>query len=107
MLTFWIALVLLAVGLRLEAVADEERVTVRQFISWLTEAAEDLPEGLDSEIDLTICDRRGKQFIDHVEVEPWRMYSAETGQEVPEGPRGVYIVGHWHPNRPLASTTML
>ena len=71
---------------------------MREFIEWLTEAAENLPEGLDSALDLTICDRRGKQFIDHVEVEPWRAYSIETGRENPDGPRGVYIIGHWHPD---------
>jgi hypothetical protein len=76
---------------------DDDRVTVREFIAELTRAANDLPEGLDSTLELSICQEEDQQFIDEVEIKPWRTYNLEAAQEAPEGPRGVVIIGHWHP----------
>ena len=76
---------------------EEERVTIRIFIELLARAAGNLPEGLDSAIELAICDGTSKQFIDHVEADHWYTVNQETGRVVTDGERGVYIIGHWHP----------
>jgi hypothetical protein len=70
-------------------VADE---SVRKFIQRLTEAAGNLPDGLDSAVELAICDGRDLQFIDRVDVSVWTT--------VPEsGPPQSYVLirPHDHP----------
>jgi hypothetical protein len=53
---------------RLGAVDQE---SVREFIQRLTDAADNLPGGLDSPVELAICDGRDLQFIDRVDVSVW------------------------------------
>jgi hypothetical protein len=48
---------------------DQE--SVREFIQRLTDAADNLPGGLDSPVELAICDGRDLQFIDRVDVGVW------------------------------------
>ena len=69
---------------------DQE--SVREFIQRLTEAAANLPDGLDSAVELAICDGRDLQFIDRVDVSVWTT--------VPEsGPLLSYVLirPHAHP----------
>lgn len=75
---------------------QEERATVRAFISSLMEAAEQLPDGLDSPIDLAICDGHNLQFIDQAEVTWQRQYDTTSGQFVRGKEMCVLIKGHWH-----------
>ena len=55
---------------------DQE--SVRQFIQRLTDAAGRLPSGLDSPVELAMCDGRDLQFIDRVDVSVWTTVP-ETG----------------------------
>jgi hypothetical protein len=48
---------------------DQE--SVREFIQRLTDAADHLPGGLDSPVELAICDGRDLQFVDRVDVSVW------------------------------------
>jgi len=69
---------------------DQE--SVRVFIQRLTDAAGSLPGGLDSPVELAICDGRDLQFIDRVDVSVWTT--------VPEtGPLQSYVLirPHDHP----------
>ena len=66
--------------------------SVSEFIQRLTDAAEKLPNGLDSPIELAICDGRDLQFIRRVDVGVWTT--------VPEsGPLQSYVLirPHAHP----------
>ena len=70
---------------------DQE--SVREFIQRLTKAAGDLPDGLDSAVELAICDGRDLQFLDRVDVSVWTT--------VPEsGPLRSYVLirPHDHPD---------
>lgn len=73
------------------------KVTVREFIETLTEKAGNLPEGLESTIELAICNQFQEQFIDDVEAESWVTVDS-AGKSQPDKPRGVIIIGHWHPD---------
>lgn len=76
-------------GVNTGAVAHE---TVREFIQRLTDAAGDLPGGVDSPVELAICDGRDLQFISRVDVSVWTT--------VPEnGPPQSYVLirPHAHP----------
>ncbi len=69
---------------------DQE--TVRQFIQRLSDAAGNLPDGVDSPVELAICDGRDLQFISRVDVSVWTT--------VPEyGPLQSYVLirPHDHP----------
>ena len=69
---------------------DQE--SVREFIQRLTDAAANLPGGLDSPVELAICDGRDLQFITRVDVSVWTT--------VPEaGPLQSYVLirPHDHP----------
>ena len=48
-----------------------ERESVREFIQRLTSAAGHLPGGLDSAVELAICDGQDLQFINRVDVSVW------------------------------------
>jgi len=48
---------------------DQE--SVREFIQRLTDAAGNLPDGVDSVVELAICDGRDLQFITRVDVSVW------------------------------------
>src|SRR6516225_639301 len=48
---------------------DQE--SVREFIQRLTDAAGNLPGGLDSAVELAICDGKDLQFITRVDVSVW------------------------------------
>jgi hypothetical protein len=48
-----------------------KRESVREFIQRLTDAANHLPGGLDSSVELALCDGRDLQFIDRVDVSVW------------------------------------
>ena len=48
---------------------DQE--SVREFIQRLTDAADNLPGGLDSPVELAVCDGKDLQFIDRVDVSVW------------------------------------
>ena len=66
--------------------------SVSEFIQRLTDAAGKLPNGLDSPIELAICDGRDLQFIRRVDVGVWTT--------VPEsGPLQSYVLirPHAHP----------
>jgi hypothetical protein len=66
-----------------------EQESVREFIQRLTDAAGDLPGGLDSPVELAICDGRDLQFIDRVDVSVWTT--------VPEnGPLQSYVLVRPH-----------
>jgi hypothetical protein len=67
--------------------------TVRGFIDLLTEVAGTLPEGLDSAIELGICDGKTLQIIDNVEVDFW-VQVAGDGSRI--GAQCVLICGHQH-----------
>jgi len=76
-------------GVKTGAVDTE---SVREFIERLTKAADSLPAGLDSPVELAICDGRDLQFIDRVDVSVWTT--------VPEtGPLQSYVLirPHDHP----------
>lgn len=69
-----------------------DKQSVREFIQRLTDAAGNLPDGLDSAVELAICDGRDLQFIDRVDVSVWTT--------VPEsGPLRSYVLirPHDHP----------
>jgi hypothetical protein len=69
---------------------DQE--SVREFIQRLTDAAGNLPSGLDSPVELAICDGRDLQFIDRVDVGVWTT--------VPEtGPLQSYVLIRPHDHR--------
>jgi uncharacterized membrane protein YcaP (DUF421 family) len=71
-----------------------KRESVREFIDRLTKAAGGLPDGLDSGIEVAICDGRDLQFIDRVDVSTWTT--------VPEnGPLDSYVLvrPHVHPGQ--------
>ncbi len=70
-----------------------EKGTVRGFIETLTDVASYLPEGLDSAIELGICDGKDLQFIDAVDVNYWFEVATDLTQT---GRRYVLIRGHWH-----------
>jgi len=55
-----------------------ERESVREFIQRLTSAAGHLPGGLDSTVELAICDGQDLQFINRVDVSVWTTV-AESG----------------------------
>lgn len=77
---------------------DQE--SVRKFIQRLTEAARNLPDGLDSPVELAICDGRDLQFIDRVDVSVWTT--------VPEnGPLQSYVLirPHEHPGESVSPRT--
>ena len=66
--------------------------SVREFIQRLTDAAGNLPDGVDSPVELAICDGRDLQFIRRVDVGVWTT--------VPEsGPLQSYVLirPHAHP----------
>ena len=66
--------------------------SVREFIQRLTDAAGNLPDGVDSPVELAICDGRDLQFITRVDVSVWTT--------VPEsGPLQSYVLirPHDHP----------
>jgi hypothetical protein len=71
-------------------------VTAREFIAAVTEIAEQLPDGLDSAIELAICDGSAQQFIDSVEV-LYQAYVRTDDSADPDRRPQVVIVGHWHP----------
>ena len=69
---------------------DQE--SVREFIQRLTDAAGNLPDGVDSHVELAVCDGRDLQFITRVDVSVWTT--------VPEsGPLQSYVLirPHHHP----------
>jgi len=69
---------------------DQE--SVREFIQRLTDAAGNLPDGVDSPVELAICDGKDLQFITRVDVSVWTT--------VPEnGPLQSYVLirPHDHP----------
>jgi hypothetical protein len=69
-----------------------KKESVREFIERLTKAASELPGGLDSDIELAVCDGRDLQFINRVDVSVWTT--------VPEqGPLESYVLirPHDHP----------
>jgi len=77
---------------------DQE--SVREFIQRLTDAAANLPDGLDSAVELAICDGRDLQFISRVDVSVWTT--------VPEsGPLESYVLirPHHHPDDGPGSRT--
>ena len=77
---------------------DQE--SVRQFIQRLTDAAGNLPSGLDSPVELAICDGRDLQFISRVDVSVWTT--------VPEsGPLQTYVLirPHDHPGESAGPRT--
>jgi hypothetical protein len=77
-----------------------ERESVREFIQRLTNAAGDLPDGLDSTVELAICDGRDLQFISRVDVSVWTT--------VPEnGPLQSYVLirPHDHPGESRSPRT--
>jgi hypothetical protein len=66
--------------------------SVRAFIQRLTEAAGNLPDGVDSAVELAVCDGTNLQFITRVDVSVWTT--------VPEdGPLQSYVLirPHDHP----------
>ena len=69
-----------------------ERESVREFIQRLTSAADGLPDGLDSTVELAICDGRDLQFINRVDVSIWSTVAEE-------GPLHSYVLirPHDHP----------
>ena len=72
----------------------EEHATVRDLIRILTEEASAMPSGLDSRLELGICDRAHLQFIDSIDVQHYRTVrkaDLQTGVDF------VIIRGHWHP----------
>ncbi len=73
------------------------KATVREFIETLTEKAANLPEGMESTIELAICNQFQQQFIDDVEVDSW-VTADSAGESPPDKPRGMIIIGHWHPD---------
>ena len=75
---------------------EDERVTVREFINSLMEAAGQLPDDLDSPIDLAICDGHNLQFIDQAEVTWQHQYDTTSGRLVRGKEMCVLIKGHWH-----------
>lgn len=71
--------------------------TVREFIAELTAIADQLPDGLDSVVELLICDGSNQQFIDNMEV-LFQISLREDGSVNPDArPPQVVIRGHWHP----------
>ena len=77
---------------------DQE--SVREFIQRLTDAAANLPDGLDSAVELAICDGRDLQFISRVDVSVWTT--------VPEsGPLQTYVLirPHDHPGESAGPRT--
>jgi hypothetical protein len=71
---------------------DVGQESVREFIQRLTDAAGNLPDGVDSPVELAICDGRDPQFITRVDVSVWTA--------VPEsGPLQSYVLirPHDHP----------
>jgi hypothetical protein len=76
-------------GVNTGAVGTE---SVREFIQRLTDAAGNLPGGVDSAVELAICDGSNLQFITRVDVSVWTT--------VPEdGPPQSYVLirPHDHP----------
>jgi hypothetical protein len=76
-------------GVNTRAVNQE---TVREFVQRLADAAGHLPGGMDSPVELAICDGRDLQFISRVDVSVWTT--------VPEnGPLQSYVLirPHAHP----------
>jgi hypothetical protein len=69
-----------------------ERESVRDFIQRLTNAAGHLADGLDSTVELAICDGRDLQFINRVDVSVWTTVSEN-------GPLQAYVLirPHDHP----------
>ena len=69
-----------------------ERESVREFIQRLTSAAGHLPDGLDSTVELAICDGRDLQFINRVDVSVWSTVAED-------GPLQSYVLirPHDHP----------
>lgn len=66
--------------------------SVREFIQRLTDAAGNLPDGVDSVVELAVCDGSNLQFITRVDVSVWTT--------VPEnGPPQSYVLirPHDHP----------
>jgi hypothetical protein len=61
------------------------------------DAAEQLPDGLDSPIDLAICDGSNLQFLDQVEVTWQHQYDKTSGTFVRGKEMCALIKGHWHP----------
>jgi hypothetical protein len=74
-------------------VADK---TAREFIAEVMHITDQLPDGLDSAIELVICDGSGQQFIDNVEVLFQAVLRADGSADPASRPQ-VVIVGHWHP----------
>lgn len=77
---------------------DDDRTTIREFIEQLMEVADQVG-GLDAPIELAICNRHDKQFIDRVEVTWQHAYDEATGELViPSRDNCALILGHWHPD---------
>jgi hypothetical protein len=72
--------------------------TVRGLIEALTEAAAGTLNGLDSPVDLGICDGKDLQYIDEIDVSNWTLVNRESGTPAPGSGR-VLIRGHWHPDK--------
>lgn len=74
--------------------------TVREIIDWLTQAAADLPEGLDTDAQIGICDGSGVRLMPRVDVKSWTRVSLD-GQE-PDEPF-VMLRCHEHPGDEVTS----
>jgi hypothetical protein len=72
--------------------------TVRGLIEALTEAAAGTLNGLDSPIDLGICNGQDLQYIDEIDVSSLTLVNRQTGTPAPGSGR-VLIRGHWHPDK--------
>jgi hypothetical protein len=78
---------------------EEAETTVREFIELLTEHAAATLNGLDSPIDVAICNGEDLQFLDDIDVFVWALLNRETNTMAPDSGR-VVIRGHWHPDKP-------
>lgn len=68
--------------------------TVREIIEWLAESTANLPEGLDTEAQIGICDGSGIRLMPRMDVKPWTQVSL-SGQEPDEA--FVMVRCHEHP----------
>jgi hypothetical protein len=74
---------------------EPESMTVREFIHRLTLEASALPAGLESPINLSICNGRGDQYLNEVDINHWFEVHRETLERSGRG--WVLVRGHWHP----------
>lgn len=68
--------------------------TVRELIKAFSEAAGDLPEGLDTAVRIGVCDGENLQLVASAEVDYWARISMD--RSVPDQ-QFVLVRGHYHP----------